>query len=98
MHNANAAPISRAEGFFRAFARLSTTVGSKDTRDLSWWSLALSRTLGIEISPNQVRQAVGADARIRVDLAGQTNIKGRQTLVAAGRLSRKEGSSEGGAL
>jgi hypothetical protein len=89
--------IRRATGWLATYARLSTTVGSKDTRDLRWWSSALSRLLGVPLSPNQVRQAMGADARISVTLEGATNVKGRQTLVAAGRLTKK-GDAGAGAL
>ena len=93
-----ASRIAKVVGFFRCHGRFSPHVGSKDSRDVSWWAQALSRALDLPLTCSDVRTAMAADARIRLDQEGlQTNVKGRQTLVAAGVLNKSTAATEGSA-
>ena len=71
--------ISKVVGLLRAHGRFSPKVGSVDTRALPWLSVHFSRALNVNVTANDVRTALGVDARGSVDLAGNTNVK-HQTL------------------
>jgi len=83
-----ASAVSRVAGFFRHHARTSPIVGGKSTRPLRWWADVLSRVFlppgAPALTANTIRLALGTDARCRVDLAGQTNVKAKATLTHAG--------------
>ncbi len=72
--------VSRVAGIFRRYLSTSPVVGAPSTRNLQQLALNLSQALGVAVTPNDVRLAAGADARIRIDLAGRTNIKCRRML------------------
>jgi hypothetical protein len=75
---------TRIANWFRRHARLAPTVGTKSTRPLKFWADVLTRVVGIPCTPNLIRIALGADARVRIDDAGATNIRAKVTLTHAG--------------
>ena len=70
--------IATLRAWFARHARQSAVVGGKATRDLRFWSVVLTQTAGIPCTPNEVRTALGYDARNAVADNGETNILARK--------------------
>jgi hypothetical protein len=78
--------VDRVADWLARYAVVLPKVGSKQSRPLAWWSMALRRHLNVgAISVADVEAAAARVSRIRVNpQRGDTNISGRRTFSVAG--------------